>query len=171
VASMSYQSGADAPTGMYHQSRQHPKSAGTPNSSWGRAVRYPAQDQLELNGTAAVQLRPDVIRIRPQHSRRHGPGTSFSPRVVRTPRIGPREPTGRAGVAATRRRGPGRGADTATQLSPRPRQPGSGSEDAQVALRQHSESTEVWARSGAWPPRAQTERRDRSQPFKEDHAG
>jgi hypothetical protein len=29
----------------------------------------------------------------------------------------------------------------------------------------------AWARSGAWPPRAQTERREISRPFDEDHAG
>jgi hypothetical protein len=123
-------------------------------SSRGRAVRYPAQDQLQLNGTA-VRLRPDAIRTRPQRSRRHGQRISLSPRVVRTPRIGRREP--QAGRESRRPGGATPAAVPILPLSgPRPHQPGSGSENAQVALRQHSESTEVWARSGAWPPRAQT---------------
>ena len=31
-------------------------------------------------------------------------------------------------------------------------------------------STEVWARSGAWPPRAQTERARKLDPLEDDHA-
>lgn len=56
-------------------------------SSQGRDVRYPAQDQLQLNGTAA-RLRPDAIRTRPQRSRRHGQRIGLSSHAVRTPRIG-----------------------------------------------------------------------------------
>lgn len=56
-------------------------------SSQGRDVRYPAQDQLQLDGTAA-RLRPDAIPTRPQRSRRHGQRIGLSPHVVRTPRIG-----------------------------------------------------------------------------------
>jgi hypothetical protein len=89
-------------------------------SSQGRGVRYPAQDQLQLNGTAA-RLRPDAIRTRPQRSRRHELGTSLSPRVVRTPRIGHREH--QAGRGSRRPGGATpaavpRTAETATQRSP-----------------------------------------------------
>ena len=93
-------------------------------SNRGRTVRYPAQDQLQLNGTA-VRLRPDAIRTRSQRSRRHGQHISLSPRVVRTPRIGPGEHQAGRGVAATGGAALGRGADTATQRS-RPHQAGSG---------------------------------------------
>jgi hypothetical protein len=109
------------------------RQEGRNTSSQGLNEWYPAQDQPQLNGTAA-RLRPDVIRTGQQATwARHWP----SPRVVEKLPGSVREPQAGAGVAATWRPGPGRGAGTATQRSPVLVSQDQVPMDSQVALRKH----------------------------------
>jgi hypothetical protein len=108
-------------------------------SSQGLDECYPAQDQLQPNVTAA-RLRPDVIRSGPQRSRRHGPGTGLSPRVVENSQDRSGEPQ-----AGRESRRPGGAASDAVPILPLSGLPSSSARirhrrcpgRAQTALRKH----------------------------------
>ena len=103
-----------SPVTAAHQERRN-------TSSQGRDVCYPAQDQLQLNGTAA-RLRPDAIRTRHPHPTTAQQATWATHWPV-TPRCENSQDRSRgtsdwAGVVATGGAALGCGAETATQRSP-----------------------------------------------------